>query len=234
MRASGFLLFLALLPRPSQAFDEAPPYECSPRADTPRVSLPASCLLPKTGEQSGPATDAFCRALPLTVVTESEASSLFREFAADPSLPFRFLPDGCQARAQRMAQLLLAKGIQSGKVFIKGKFELENPWDPLWPARWQYHTAPVLLVKVAEGRNELRVIDPSLFARPVTLPEFASRFASFKSSRIDDLYLTGPFTYELNHRDLELYDFRPRDLECGAQMIHTGLIFERLLRGKSR
>lgn len=213
------LIFLSLLSAPASAeFEIPPPYECSPVADSPRTESAPLCLA--EGWRSG--LDAYCQPLAFTAISRERAGALFRELAADPEIPFRFLPDGCQARAQRMAEILLARGVRAGKVFVKGKFELPNPFDPLWPVvRWQYHVA--IVVSTEEGNL---VIDPSLFSGPVGLEHFLGTFRAFPVSRIDEVYLTGPFTYELNHRALLLEGFRARDLECGAGLLRAGLVLQ--------
>ncbi len=213
------LSFLFLFSVPAGAdFEIPPPYECSPVADSPRVESAPLCLA--GGWRSG--LDAFCQPLSFTAISRDRAESMFRELVADPAIPFRFLPDGCQARAQRMAEILLARGVRAGKIFVKGRFELPNPFDPLWPVvRWQYHVA--IVVRTEEGNI---VIDPSLFAAPVSLEQFLDTFRAFPVSRIDEVYLTGPFTYELNHRALLLDGFRARDLECGAELLRTGLVLQ--------
>jgi len=202
----------------SADYEIPPPYECSPVGDSPSASLPPLCL--PEGWRAG--LDAYCQPLFLTAISRARAESLFQELAGDPEIPFRFLPDGCQARAQRMAEILLLRGVRSAKVFVKGRFELPNPSDTLWPVvRWQYHVA--IVVSTDEGKM---VIDPSLFASPVRLEYFLDTFRAFPVSRMDEVYLTGPYTYELNHRALQLEGFRARDLECGAEMLRTGLILQ--------
>lgn len=209
--------FLLSAPALRAEVEIPPPYECSPLGDSPRTTLPPLCL--DSGVQN--LTDAYCEPLEISEVKESEARDWFRALASHADLPFRFLPDGCQARAQRISELLLAEGIRPGKLFIRGKFGFDNPYDSLWPVRWQFHVAIVLRVQGEKGEGGLRVLDPALFSRPVSVEDFRARFAAFSVSRIDEVYLTGPFTYELNHRPLRLSGFRARDLECGAELLRT-------------
>ncbi len=82
---------------------------------------------------------------------------------------------------------------------------------------------------LAHGVEELRVIDPSLFSKPVSVDEFVSKLASFPVSRIDELYFTNAYVYELNHRALELHDFRDRGLVCMQEMLSAGLSLQRVL-----
>lgn len=215
----SFILSLLLLSSSALAEVEiTPPYECSPVVDSPRTGSAPECL--PEGWRSG--LDAYCQPISMTKISRVQADSLFRELAADPAIPFRYLPDGCQARAQRMAEILLSRGIHPGKIFVKGKFEVPNQWDPHWPiVRWQFHVG--LVVSTEEGNF---VIDPSLFAEPVSVERFLATFKTFPVSRIDEVYLTGPYTYELNHRALLLDDFRARDLQCGAELLKAGLIFQ--------
>lgn len=217
---------------PCFAFGEDnPPYECSPPT-APFIPHAPACVYsgnnaakiePDTinsGEAVVP--DAFCQPVALPAITESEAARLYQEFAASAELPFRFLNDGCQARAQKMAQILLSRNLKLAKIFIKGRFELDNPHDVLWPVKWQYHVAPLVAVRAASGKTELRVLDPSLFAGPVSPQEFVARFRAFRVSRIDEIYFTSPFIYELNHRSMPLQDFRPEDMACMESMLRTG------------
>ena len=213
-------LFLALILGHSAKadFETPPPYECSPIAETSRRLDAPKCLA--EGWRNG--QDAYCETLAITKISLWQSLALFRELAQDPAIPFRFLPDGCQARAQRMAESLLSRGVRPAKLFVKGKFELSNLWDPLWPVvRWQYHVA--IVVSTEEGN---KVIDPSLFSEPVSIDRFLSTFREFPVSRIDEVFLSGPHTYELNHRALVLDGFRERDLACGAELLRTGLVLQ--------
>ena len=216
-----FLIFPLLLPALSALanFEINPPYECSPKGDSPRHLGSPSCLENSVREER----DAYCEPISISELDASEADQIFRELAENPEIPFRFLPDGCQARAQRMAEIFIKKGFYPAKIFVKGKFEFENPWDPLWRVRWQYHVAIVLKV-----HRELVVMDPSLFSKPVGIEYFLDFFRQLPVTKIDEVFLTDPYVYELNHRDLILSGFRSRDLECGEELIRTGLIFQKL------
>jgi len=80
------------------------------------------------------------------------------------NVPWAYKADGCYARAHKMRQHLLAKGWESGKLFLHGQLAADAG---TCCAYWGYHVAP--LVRVRNGANiELMVLDPSLFSAPVS------------------------------------------------------------------
>jgi hypothetical protein len=223
----SFPFILAMLLALPASGDFLPPFECSPAGASPRIQGEAACvakggLLPNLSDFR----DSHCRHLPISVLKEQELLFLFLELASQKEIPFRFLQDGCQARAHRMAQILEEKGISSAKLFVRGRFAEIR--DPLWPIRWHYHVAPVIGVHRA-GRVDLAVLDPSLFGLPVSPEVFLERLRSMSPGRVDEAYLSRSYVYEWNHRELDLTGYRPEDLACMENTLETGRMLEELL-----
>ena len=111
--------------------------------------------------------------------SEKDVIDIFNELVAEtcglptPSagcIPFLYPHDGCEARAHRMAEILrdrkesitVAKAWQFGGGLV---FETDNAECHF--VEWGHHTAVFLRVK-ANKKNEIRVLDPSMFTGPVT------------------------------------------------------------------
>jgi len=103
-------------------------------------------------------------------LTPQAANQLFAHMASRHDIAFRYLRDGCSARAHLMIRDMQAHGIQAGKVwaFPPGQGQSLAPSGGI---HWRYHVAPVVHVHSAHGDVPM-VIDPSLFNRPVTVAEW--------------------------------------------------------------
>jgi hypothetical protein len=115
----------------------------------------------------------------VSVIPESKANELFRAFKNDKALALNYLSDGCYARAHQMARAAEKDGILFGKVFSEGVLGIK-PVSPHVPNdfQWGYHVAPIVYVRLANGSKQLRVIDPSLFDKPVSLVEWKKKLVS--------------------------------------------------------
>jgi len=110
----------------------------------------------------------------------------------DGCLTFQFASDGCNARAHKMKQILGANGYNCQMHYIFGDL-VAAAGSCCVP--WIYHTAPLVLVRNSSNIIEERIIDPSLFAAPVT-PE-AWRAACQNSVCVfNPDFEFGPVTYK--------------------------------------
>ncbi len=107
-------------------------------------------------------------------VTLAEATSIFRWLAGMSDVSFRYVDDGCYARAHLMIRRMQARGLRPAKVwsFANG--------EPLHVRRtngayvtWRYHVAPILRVRLSTGKEVWAVMDPSLFPGPVPISRWA-------------------------------------------------------------
>lgn len=100
----------------------------------------------------------------MTVVSsEAELMKLFNYLKNQP-IPFKYIADGCYARAHKMRQLMLQKGIECKKQFVYGSLRAFNGYCC---TSWVYHVAPLVKVKTSNGRVVEKIIDPSMFQEPV-------------------------------------------------------------------
>jgi Glutaminase len=112
-------------------------------------------------------------------IEADQAAAIFAEFAASEDLALRFPADGCYARAHVMLRRLLEQGWNPKKVwaFAAGAADLlwlETPDHPDGRVQWQYHVAPILVVRGPDGDSREMVFDPILFDRPVTIEEWCT------------------------------------------------------------
>jgi hypothetical protein len=106
------------------------------------------------------------------VVTPKQAWAAYRLMAAQKDIAFKFPADGCYARAHLMVRRLQAKGYKPYKVwtFANGdSLQVRTQNDPRGQVTWRYHVAPIIRVRLKDGRQGWYVIDPALFDRPMSI-----------------------------------------------------------------
>jgi hypothetical protein len=86
-----------------------------------------------------------------------------------PCIPFMYPDDGCWGRASEMCRLMQLQGLTPRKVWIQGLLHVATRNNPTCGVSWGWHVAPTLCVR-GPGffRHQDMVIDPSLFAAPVS------------------------------------------------------------------
>lgn len=90
-------------------------------------------------------------------------------------IPFMYPDDGCWGRAHEMCRLMIAMGVKPRKVWINyvgSLLKVSTRNHPHCQVQWTWHVAPTLCVRgrwFAFTCPEDYVIDPSLFAAPVTV-----------------------------------------------------------------
>ena len=85
-----------------------------------------------------------------------------------PCIPFLYPDDGCWARAHEMCRLMINMGLKPRKVWIRGSLHVSTRNNPACSVRWGWHVAPTLCVRRCFFFTQRMVIDPSLFATPVS------------------------------------------------------------------
>jgi hypothetical protein len=94
-----------------------------------------------------------------------------------PCIPFLYPDNGCWARASEMCRLMIAMGREPAKVWIDGDLEVISTNKPGCLVEWSWHVAPTICRR--GGRwpwgTERVVIDPSLFAMPVTEADWKAK-----------------------------------------------------------
>jgi hypothetical protein len=107
-------------------------------------------------------------------VTLAEAKRVFDWLAGMQDISFGYVDDGCYARAHLMIQRMQARGLRPAKVwsFANG--------EPLHVKRtngayvtWRYHVAPMLRVRLNNGKQAWAVMDPSMFPGPVPISKWS-------------------------------------------------------------
>jgi hypothetical protein len=110
-------------------------------------------------------------------VSTSEAQHVFDVMARQKDIAFRYVLDGCYARAHLMIQRMEKMGINASKAWsfpsAGSKLKTRSSLAKGGVVTWEYHVAPTINVMV-NGKATWMVIDPSMFKGPVTLAEWAS------------------------------------------------------------
>jgi hypothetical protein len=104
-------------------------------------------------------------------ISPEEAERLFQEAAAMDDIPFKYVDDGCYARAEKMIERLQKEGVHLDKVFASGGMLQAGE-----QIEWAWHVAPVVWVREKDGSRSSRVIDPSLMKHAVTASEWLAAF----------------------------------------------------------
>ncbi len=142
------------------------------------------------GHLKGYFQDNACRALSFF-----DAMALFDRLADRPDIAFGYVRDGCYARAHLMCLEMEAQGLAPLKAWALEYIYKGNPPPVTMPngkiARWDWHVAPALPVRMAEGDVRMMVFDPGLFDGPVP-PEEWARLIHVTSEKIKILPFGAP------------------------------------------
>jgi hypothetical protein len=118
-----------------------------------------------------------------------------------PCITFKYKANGCQARAHMMRYYLEDSFmISCKKVFLFGNLRAKNSGTCDGDCiTWGWHVAPVVNEKSPDGVITQKIIDPSLFGRPVTIEEWkAAQINCAADSRIDTMYVVDSKFYSWN------------------------------------
>ena len=129
-----------------------------------------------------------------TQISLAEATRLFKALSHATFLtatgkrepvPFHYPPDGCYDRAYVMSSILTQMGYASEKVFavstlpplrVATPYARDVPVGTPPEQTWRWHVAPIIRIYTSNAPYfEERVIDPSLFDRPVILSDWTKK-----------------------------------------------------------
>lgn len=114
------------------------------------------------------------KAIPVSVLSLEEGKNIFQNLAANPTIPFGHITDGCEARAHMMSYLMNQRNLIPAKILLSSRIkgltvevvDTTSTKDNKKIVKWDYHIAPVLFLE-ENGKSELYVLDPSIFQQPV-------------------------------------------------------------------
>lgn len=140
----------------------------------------------------------------ISVISQEKAHSLFRSFAQNPDIPFKYLVEGCHARAHEMARMAESQKVIMGKIYVEGDLQAKTAsWKkPL--QQWGWHVSTTVYVVKPDGSKELMVFDPSLFDRPVSVEEWKNKFMDTSDDfrpQIRKVYYGSRYQYYRNYED---------------------------------
>jgi Glutaminase len=127
-----------------------------------------------------------CSIAKLKPISQAQADVLFKRMAASANqIPFDYPNDCCYSRAHEMCRMMRDQGIDCGKIWNyanpgppKGQLPpgppltVNTPNSPSGKVTWRYHVAPIVDVQGSDGAVRTMVVDPSMFAHPVTVDEW--------------------------------------------------------------
>lgn len=177
------------------------------------------------------------------VPTDKELAPVLEQLAHDPKLPWRYIPEPCEARADAVARVLTQKqGFVCAKIFVldartgpDAKYCSLTASDERGWTRWGYHVAAMVFSKDDEtGALKAQVFDPAIapdtglisssdWIRAITLghDDGDTRLAGPPAVKFD---LSLPWQYEpteYHGRDLSFVDLTrvEADLERGTEAL---------------
>ena len=166
----------------------------------------------------------------LTVLSEEEASQVFKTLKDDEDNSFNFPLDGCYARAHLMASRMDDMGIISGKAFVEGNLYVDTT---IGEAHWSYHVASLVLVKV-NGVNVPTVIDPGMFDKPVSFEVWKKKLLSDKRASLKQEFYTSRFNYDPSSLNNDMEDYLEDEVQDMKEATRSnrviGEVMERLYR----
>jgi|GEM_PF-6516421 len=126
-------------------------------------------------------------------IPEREIRKIFSELENDPRLPHKVVQSGCSERAIKMCDILRESyQIYCGRVFALGSFRVATPYTYEGFVDWHnFHTALFIL----NENNQPRIIDPSLFDRPVHLETWVKKLTTSQRSKLRQIFYAEAFTY---------------------------------------
>jgi hypothetical protein len=133
----------------------------------------------------------------ISVIDSEQANSLFKKFASNEKIAFKYPIDGCYARATQMGEIADYDQIQTGRVYAEGLLQVKTDSAKYPFVKWAWHVAPVVYVRQPSGFDQLMVFDPSLFSKPVTVAEWVVKMSADgkQKPRIDKIYYGSRFQY---------------------------------------
>ena len=109
------------------------------------------------------------------VISMDKAKELFDMAKEMEDIAWDFKMDGCYARAHLMARRFEEQGVHVDKAWLKGNLFAKQ--DDGSAINWNFHVAPVVYVKDAQGEVKKMVIDPSIEDGPVPAMEWANKLS---------------------------------------------------------
>lgn len=153
------------------------------------------------------------------VVTPARAAELFAMLAQADDIPHDFVDEGCHQRAHVAAKRLEDAGVYSEKAFLRpssgADLKIPSEHSPIGFTLGIFHTAPCVLVRGDDGEAQRMVLDPSLFAGPVSAREWAARMYPLGEGEggKEELFYLPRFAFHLSDRYAPPTSWRKKDLD---------------------
>jgi hypothetical protein len=123
-----------------------------------------------------------------SVLSENELNEVFSTLASYPNIPFEVPEQGCHARTTYMSYLMQGWGIKSVRFYMRGDLRVATKNAKECFAKWDYHVAPLVLMRTKSGQIQEMIIDPSLFNHPVPKDDWI-RIATAHTSQAPTTYV---------------------------------------------
>lgn len=130
--------------------------------------------------------------LEVSSISQAYMNELFDQLKVNKSIPFRYVDDGCFARAHKMAILLEDQKIITVKTFLMGDLRMIDVNHPRGFVDWWYHVAPSIYVKEV---GALVMFDPSASDQPISKKDWVYNLTSHPYGSVDQDFETVRFIY---------------------------------------
>ena len=158
----------------------------------------------------------------VSILEEAEAKTVFADLAGRENIPHA-APDGGYARAHKMVRLLDDQGITAAKAWVEGQLYVDS--IRFGEMGWGFHVAPLVFVRTGQSVTA-QVLDPALFDKPVPLETWKARLLAKPKAKLERVYFTTRFAYDLDQRTDTLSGYA---VDALLDMEQTNKHFSKLL-----
>lgn len=199
------------------------PEHVSKSGNNPQNDYCQSCIEQQSSLTSIRHSEKNPSFIEVSLISENRAQELFKKLATNEDIPFKYVADGCYARAQAMVEQLDDLGVTPAKAYVEGDLRLNG--GDFGELRWQYHVAPMLMVKTDQGEVPY-VFDPSLFKKAVPFSEWKALMLKNPKSKFEGEFFTSRFIYDpdTRHAKKTFYDEEDQDHAKQTNRSHARII----------
>jgi hypothetical protein len=163
----------------------------------------------------------------VSVINVDTAEKLFKKFASDKSIPFRYPVEDCEARTTAMARIAETDGLHLARLYLEGEMVAKTKTANYPVVYWRRHIVPVAFVMTTAGKTQPMAFDPSLFDHPVAVAELKLRILTALPNEeapfISDEYYGSRFQYNSNTLEPSRSAWSPQSLKESAATLKKDL-----------
>lgn len=157
----------------------------------------------------------------VSVLTYDLALRTFQRLEKAVPDPNIALKDGCFARAHETAILLEKRGLLTGKVMVRGKFQIVSNRLKKRAAFWRFHVAPIVVIRTG-AKLGIWVLDPALFSEPAPIENWLALLMQNPKAELKEIFLTNRFVMHPNHVPREINGWSSSDIKTMHRYLRQG------------